>query len=298
MLQAYREGKVIVPREGGVACEKRYLDEMEGTPVTDVWDDIEHLHGGQKEILGFPTQKPVALLERIIQASTNEGDWILDPFGGCGTTAVAADKLKRNWCIIDVTTLAINLVKRRIEDMYPDAKPDMIVDGYPADLAGAKALFDADPFEFEYWACDLVEARPAGDKAKGKMKGADRGIDGVITFPARAPGGSGMEYRKLLVQVKGGHVKAGDIRDLRGTVEREKAAGGIFLTLEEPSKPMRRDEAESGTYTYNLTGQKYPVIQILTVQELLDGKRPAHPSAMSYMKKAERVEQDMRQSMF
>lgn len=293
MTQFWKEGRLI-HRETGMPRLMHLADEMPGVSLQDLWMDIKPVTPSER--LGYPTQKPEALLERIIQSSTNEGDWVLDPFGGCGTTAVAAEKLKRNWCIIDVTTLAINLVKRRMEDTWPELKDQMEVDGYPADLAGAKALFDHDPFEFEYWCCDLVDARPAGDKAKGKMKGADRGIDGIITFPDTSA--AGMEYRKLLVQVKGGHVKSGDIRDFRGTIAREKAAGGIFITLQKPSGPMRQDAVEAGTFTYQLTGQDYAAIQILTVEELLTGRRPEHPSAISYAKKAARVEQDMRQSMF
>jgi restriction endonuclease Mrr len=186
--------------------------------------------------------------------------------------------------VIDVTTLAINLVKRRIEAMYPEKKLDMTVEGYPADLAGAKELFTSDPFEFEYWCCDLVNARPAGDKTKGKMKGADRGIDGVITFIDVQ--GTKQEYRKLLVQVKGGHVSASHMRDFVGTIQREKAQGGVFISLAPATKPMVKDAVEAGTFTYGLTGQKYPVVQIFTVEELLAGKRPAVPNLVGYAKAA------------
>lgn len=277
---------MIEPKTG----KRRYYHEK-GKVMDDVWE-INFVGPNSGERMGYPTQKPITLLERIIAASCPEDGWILDPFGGCGTTAVAAEKLKRNWCIIDVTTLAINLVRRRIEDMFPDMKEEMIVDGYPADEAGAKALFDHDPFEFEYWCCDLVNARPAGDKAQGKMKGADRGIDGIISFPDKTEGGTGVNYRKLLVQVKGGHVGAAQVRDLRGTLEREKAAGGIFISLEEPTKPMCKDAVEAGSFIYNMTGQKYPVLQLLTVKDLLEGKRPNHPSAVGYTKKAQRENED------
>lgn len=286
----------------------RYLDERDGVPIQDIWayqpytegtvwetnggidEDVAWLGPTDPERLGYATQKPTGLLERIIKASSDEGDWVLDPFGGCGSTAAAAEKLKRNWVIIDVTTLSISLVKRRIQDMYKELKVEMFVDGLPGDLSGAKALFEADPFEFEYWCCDIINARPAGDKKKGKMKGADKGIDGVITFPDQKPGSSQIEYRKLLVQVKGGHVAANHIRDFWGTIEREKAAGGVFITLEKPTKPMIKDAVEAGEYIYNLTLQKYPKIQIITVEELLSGKLPQHPSAITYAKKAEKAE--------
>ncbi len=273
-----------------------YLDK--GVLPNDWWTDIQALNPAAKERLGYPTQKPIALLERIIKAVTKEGDWVLDPFGGCGTTAVAAEKLKRNWMIIDVTTLAINLVRRRIEEMYPEVKSEMIVDGYPADETGAKELFKNNPFDFEYWCCDLINARPAGDKTKAKMKGADRGIDGIITFPDKAKAVTGVEYRKLLVQVKGGHVGAAQVRDLVGTVQREKAAGGIFISLDDSTKAMQKDAVEAGKYIYNMTGQKYPVIQLLTVKELLQGKKPEHPSAIGYVKKAEKIKEDGTINMF
>ena len=268
--------------------------ESEGVRQDDTWDiprvpPIKQL---------FPTQKPEALLERIILASTNEGDWILDPFGGCGTTVVVAERLKRNWVVIDITTLAINLVKRRIEDMYPNQELEMITDGLPEDLSGAKALFDVDPFEFEYWCCDLIQASPSGDKIKGRMKGADRGIDGRIVFPDRKSGSSQTEYRKILVQVKGGHIDHSQVRDFLGTIVREKAAGGVFITLKEPTRPMLKEAVEAGTYLYNLTGQEYPKIQIITVKELLEGKRPNHPSIIPYIKKTEKVEEGSQKPLF
>lgn len=291
------DGRKYKMNNYGGKMNKAYMKE-EGKRTPDHWS-IPWVIPTSKESLGYPTQKPLLLLERVIASCTDEGDWILDPFGGCGTTVIAAEKMKRNWCIIDITTLAINLVKRRIEDVYPEIKDQMSVDGFPADDAGAKALFDHDPFEFEYWCCDLINARPAGDKAQGKMKGADRGIDGIISFPDRNErDGRTIDYRKLLIQVKGGHVGASQVRDLVGTVQREKAAGGIFISLDESTKPMQKDAVEAGSYTYNLTGQKYPVIQLITVKELLDGKRPDHPSAIGYTKKAEKVNEDGTESMF
>jgi site-specific DNA-methyltransferase (adenine-specific) len=263
----------------------------------DVWD-MPALNPMSKERLGYPTQKPESLLERIIKISSKEGVWILDPFGGCGTTIAVAEKLKRNWVMIDITTLAINLVKRRIEDMYKGKKVDLFTDGLPEDISGAVALFNTDPFEFEYWCCDLVDARPAGDKKKDRMKGADRGMDGVITFTDVKSGTSQTEYRKILVQVKGGHVAASQVRDFRGTIDREKAVGGVFITLQEPTHPMLQETIEGGEYSYNLTGQKFPKIQIITVQELLDGKRPASPFVVPYAKKAEKAEEDHQPTLF
>lgn len=278
-------GRIFWPKsKGGTPMLKRYLEEARGVPPLDVITDIPPLNNVAAERLGYPTQKPEALLERLISASSNPGDWVLDPFGGCGTTAAAAEKLDRNWVIIDITTLAINLVKRRIEKMYPDKALAMTVEGYPADLAGALELFHQDAFEFEYWCCDLVNARPAGDKAKGKMKGADRGIDGVITFIDM--NGSKQEFKRILVQVKGGHLSSPQARDFRGTIEREKAAGGVFISLEAPTKPMLQEAVEAGTFTYSMTGQSFPVMQFLTVEELLAGKRPKVPNIVGYAKQA------------
>jgi hypothetical protein len=285
MAQLIEEGRIVQTKPGSVPQYKRYLDEMKGVSLQDVWTDIDPINSQAKERLGYPTQKPEALLERILETSTKAGDWVLDPFGGCGTTAAAAEKLGRNWVIIDITTLAINLVKRRIEAHYPDVKLDMTVEGYPADLAGARELFSRDPFEFEYWCCDLVEARPAGVKSRGKMKGADRGIDGVVTLVEPTPAGK-TAYHHVLVQVKGGHPSAAQVRDFRGTLEREKALGGVFVTLEEPTKPMIQEAVEAGTFNYALTGRSYPVIQIMTVDKLLAGRRPDLPNVVAYARRA------------
>jgi DNA modification methylase len=280
-------GRIFWPKAaGGIPMLKRYLEEAKGIPPLDTITDISPLNNVAAERLGYPTQKPQALLERIITCSSNKGDWVLDPFGGCGTTVAAAEALDRNWVIVDITTLSINLVKRRIEKAYPDKALDMTVDGYPADLAGAKELFDQDPFQFEYWCCDLVNAQPAGDKRQGKMKGADRGIDGIITIVEPATGG-GVQYRKVIVQVKGGHISSPHLRDFRGTIEREKALGGVFITMESPTRPMVQEATEAGAFTYSMNNQKYPVIQIITVAELLDGKRPNLPNVLAYAKQAQ-----------
>jgi len=280
-------GRIFWPKStGGVPMLKRYLEEAKGIPPLDTITDISPLNNVAAERLGYPTQKPQALLERIVTCSSNVGDWVLDPFGGCGTTVAAAEALDRNWVIIDITTLSINLVKRRIEKAYPDKALDMTVDGYPADLAGARELFDQDPYQFEYWCCDLVNAQPAGDKRQGKMKGADRGIDGIITIVEPAANG-GVQYRKVIVQVKGGHISSPHLRDFRGTIDREHALGGVFITMEPPTKPMVQEATEAGTFTYKMNNQKFPVIQILTVAELLDGKRPNLPNVIAYAKQAQ-----------
>jgi len=259
---------------------KQYLDENPGQKVQDVWDDILSLTHSGAERLGYPTQKPEALLERIIAASSNEGDLVLDPFCGCGTTIAAAQKLGRRWIGIDITYLSIGLMRRRLEDSFGAAINDTYdVVGEPTTAQDAAALAEADKHQFEWWALDLVHARPADPK-----KGADRGIDGRIYFHDEPVGG---QTKQIIVSVKGGTVHASHIRDLVGTVQRENAALGVLVTLLEPTEPMRREAASAGFYAApwdpNL---QVPKIQILTIAELLAGKRidynPVHQAPATF----------------
>lgn len=262
------------------------------TEANDVWD-IQYLHSQAKERLGYPTQKPEALLERVIKASSKEGDWVLDPFCGCGTTVAVAEKLDRKWIGIDITTLAINLIKHRLRKQFVDKNIKIWVDGLPKDLSGAKALFKKDPFQFEYWCLDLVNAMPAQNKTKENMRGADKGIDGVITFMKGIAEKGGYEYGKILVQVKGGGVQRSDIATLKGDVEREKAEGGLFITLEESTLPMRQEAVSSGSFGVNFSKVEFPKIQIITVKDLLNDKTPNLPSwSEPYYKQAKKVEVD------
>ncbi|MEK7075674.1 MAG: DNA methyltransferase, partial [Patescibacteria group bacterium] len=233
-----REKPITVTKMQKVQGKKVYVRGEDGKVIlitrdTRIIDDIWRipLLMGQAERLGYPTQKPEALLERIIKASSKEGDWILDPFCGCGTTVAVAERLDRNWIGIDITTLAINLIKNRLRKQFEDKNIKVWVDGLPKDLSGAKALFKKDPFQFEYWCLDLVKAMPAQSKTKENMRGADKGIDGTITFMKGIAEKGGYEYGKILVQVKGGGVQRSDIATLKGDVEREKAEGGLFITL-------------------------------------------------------------------
>jgi len=273
-----------------------------GTPIPDYWY-IPAIAGNAKERLGYPTQKPEELLERIIQVSSKEGGWILDPFCGCGTTVAVAEKLKRNWVGIDITMLAVNLIKHRLHHSFGLGSKEIYVDGSPADLRGAKELFKKDPFEFEYWALDLINAMPAQSKTKENMRGADKGIDGVITFHKNIINGNGngaskngndkWEYGKVIVQVKGGGVQRNQIATLKSDVEREKADAGIFVTLEKPTKPMIGEAIDAGIFTTPLTNKfEFPKIQILTVEELLRGVIPKLPQAMvkNYYKEAKSIE--------
>jgi len=274
-----------------------------GVLMHDVWEDINFIAPTAKERLGYPTQKPEALLERIIEASSGHGDWVLDPFCGCGTTVAVSEKLKRNWVGIDVTALAINLIKRRLHDQFNLGTKQIYVDGLPTDLNGAKELFKKDPFEFEYWTLDLINARPAQSKTKENMRGPDRGIDGVITFHKNVVDEKWI-YGRALVQIKGGTVHRDDIATLKSDVEREKADCGVFITLETPTKPMLQETIDAGTFEITWGSKfEFPKIQILTVEEILKGKQPNLPFGMTknYHKEAKVVEDsdsDQRNTLF
>lgn len=270
MNQLIKEGRIVQTRPGAVPAYKRYLDEMPGVPIQDIWTDIKPIGAQAAERLGYPTQKPEPLLERIIKASSNEGDIILDPFCGCGTTVAVAERLNRKWMGIDVTHLAISLMVSRLKDTFgPELSPYKII-GAPKDLSGAEALAGENRYQFEWWALSLIEARPAQDRKKG----ADTGIDGYIYFFDDKSGTA----KKIVVQVKSGKVQASHIRDLVGVVQREQAVIGAFITLNPPTKPMIKDAVTAGFYEpETLPGKKYPRIQILTIEELLAGKRLEYP---------------------
>jgi len=257
---------------------KRFLDELEGETVDSLWDDISPINSQAQERLGYPTQKPQALLERIIAASSNPGDVVLDPFCGCGTTIHAAQKLGRKWIGIDVTYLAINLVKRRLRDAFGE-EIDFEEKGQPTDLGGARQLAENDKFQFQHWALSLIGARPLKE---GDGKGADRGVDGLLYFyetesaePAKKSAAvktENVHREKIFVQVKGGGVNRSDVATLLGDVHNQKAAGGVLITLDKPTKSMREEAGDAGRYASKLWHDKdYPRIQILTVEGLLNG---------------------------
>lgn len=282
----------IVVSKNGIPRFKQYLNEMEGAPAQELWDDILVIGAQAKERLGYPTQKPEALLERIIKASSKEGDLVLDPFCGCGTTIAVAERLNRNWVGIDITMLAINLIRHRLSRQFADKGINIFVDGRPKDVSGAKALFKKDSFEFEYWALDLVSAVPAQSKTKENMRGADKGIDGVINFIKDVVNNQQF-YGKLLVQVKGGAVHRNDIATLKGDIEREKADGGLFITLEKPTAPMKTEAVQAGSYTVKFAPAEFPKIQIISVEELLANKLPKVPViALPYFKEAKSSKTD------
>ena len=254
----------------GIPRIKRYLDEAKGNPVQDVWTDIQSLRSWHAERLGYPTQKPEALLERIINASSNEGDVVLDPFCGCGTATVAAERLNRRWIGIDITHLAITLVRHRLRDSFGDELRPYEIVGQPTDTGSAGALAEHDRYQFEWWALGLVDARPANDRRRG----ADAGVDGYINFFDDNSG----KPKRIIAQVKSGHVNRGMIATLKGDMEREQATLGVFITLQPPTEPMRQEALSAGIYTpEHFPDQQYPRLQILTVDELLAGGSVAYP---------------------
>ncbi len=281
-----KAGRIYWPRKGSVPAYKRYLDEMPGVPLQDIWNDIQPIGSQAAERLGYPTQKPVALLERIISASSNSGDVVLDPFCGCGTTVAAAHKLGRRWIGIDITQLSIALQKYRLQDAFPDAQFDVV--GEPEDLHDAAQLATDDRYQFQWWALSLIKARPlGGDGGKTGKKGSDKGIDGLITFIDDSTG----KVKQVLVQVKSGHVKSGDVRDLVGSVTREGAAIGVFITLEEPSDAMTKEAVSTGFYHSPGWNQDYPRVQILTIAALLNGATVKMPPTGVTFKAAKRIDE-------
>ena len=273
------EGRLHFTSTGGIRL-KRYLDELKGRPIQALWDDINPINSQAKERLGYPTQKPQALLERIIQASSNPGDVVFDPFCGCGTAVAAAHKLGRRWLGIDITHLAVALMKSRLKTgfkLLPDDHYRVI--GEPQDVGSARALWRQDPFQFQYWAVSLLEAVPR-ERAR---RGPDQGIDGIIYFidgPRRKP-------EKVIIQVKGGKVSSPQIRDLVGVVEREKAAIGLFISLEKPTRAMTEEAAKGGFYFSHIWDRHYPKIQIRTIEQMLKGPPFELPPVPSAYKPAE-----------
>jgi site-specific DNA-methyltransferase (adenine-specific) len=290
MQKLHEEGRIWYPvnKDGTMDYSrrprlKRYLNEQEGAVIGNVWTDIGLLQAVSAEMLGYPTQKPLALLERIISASSNAGDLVLDPFCGCGTAVAAAEKLGRRWVGIDITHLSIALQKYRLEQMFPGIKLKIV--GEPEDIGAARQLATDDRYQFQWWALSLVRAKPLGGEAGSKTgkKGADKGIDGVINFIDD----NSNKSKRVLVQVKSGHVNSATIRDLVGTVTREGAAMGVLVTLEASTRDMRAEASSAGVYSSPGWGQDYPRIQILTIEELLAGAQVKMPPAYGTFKQAQ-----------
>ena len=276
----------------GTPCYRRYLDEMRGVSLQDLWTDIPPIGASAAERLGYPTQKPEGLLERIIQASSNEGDIVLDPFCGCGTTIAVAQRLNRRWIGIDITYLAVALMKHRLQDTFGEkvmedgvirAAVEYEVIGEPVSPPDAEALAKQDPYQFQWWALGLVGARPAEGK-----KGADKGIDGRLYFHDEGAKGA---TKQVIFSVKAGGVTVSHVRDLGHVVTREKAQIGVLISIQEPTQPMRAEAASAGFY--ECWGKKHARIQLLTIGELLGGKRlelPVFADGSATFKKAPEAE--------
>lgn len=279
-LVAFARAGQLIHRETGMPRLMQFADEMPGVPLQDVWDDIPPIGPRAAERLGYPTQKPEALLQRIIPSSSNEGDTVLDPFCGCGTTVAAAQRLKRRWIGIDITHLAINLIRTRLRDMTGGTAEFRVI-GEPVDLTGAQALAEEDKYQFQWWALGLVGARPAAEK-----KGADKGIDGRLFFDESGKG----KYNQVMLQVKGGKCDVKEVRDLRGVLDREKAAIGVLISMGESTVAMRKEAATAGFF--ETPWGKFPRLQLLTISDILAGKRiqyPAITGGNKTFRKAQRV---------
>ena len=296
-------GYIDLPSEDSNALPtfRQYLQDSRGIPLQDIWAYQPYTHGvlygtdqaidqdvrwiprqGSPERLGYETQKPEGLLERIIQASCEEGDVVLDPFCGCGTAVAGAQKLGRQWLGIDITHLAVAEIKNRLKTAFElEPGQDYAVVGEPEDAGSARALWEQDPYQFQFWAVSLLEAQPQSEQRRG----ADRGIDGALYFidgPRRAT-------QKVVVQVKGGRVSSPQVRDLKGVVEREKAAVGLFISLEPPTRDMRAEAASGGFYHSEIWQQDYPKIQLRTIDEMLSGQGFELPPRPAAYQPAQRV---------
>jgi DNA modification methylase len=277
MLAAHKAGLIVQSKPGAVPRLKRYLDEQRGKPLGDVWTDIPPISSHAKERLDYPTQKPLALLERIIRLASREGDLVLDPFCGCGTTVEAAQNTGRRWIGIDITHLAVSVLRRRLEGKFPDLK--FKIRGEPEDVASARVLAEANPYEFQAWIVDRAGGIPidnAGEKKVAK-KGGDGGIDGLLLFRDDPKAD---RSKRMILSVKAGEsLNPGMVRDLHGTMIREKAPMGALLVANEPTDGMRKEALGAGSYSSSVyaPNEKCPTIQILSAGDLFAGKSLRYP---------------------
>lgn len=264
----FEEGRILLKKDGRPRLDglKVYLEETKGKQIGTVWTDIDRISNTAAERLGYPTQKPVPLLERIISAGSKPGQVVLDPFCGCGTTVDAAEKLGRKWIGIDITHYAITLIEQRLKRHHP--KANFTVHGRPASLADAHALAKRDKHQFQWWAAWFSGAQ----SYREEKRGADRGIDGSATF-ANGPFG----YGRIIISVKGGeNVGVDAIRQLSAVVDREKADMGVLVTLQEPTQPMINEALGAG-YVKKSAHGRLPRLQISTVADLFAGRLPVLP---------------------
>jgi hypothetical protein len=282
MEQWDREGRIYFPENKNHRLRRKsYADELKGMPVQNLWTDIPEINSQAQERLGYPTQKPEALLERIIRSSSIEGNVVLDPFCGCGTAIVVAERLKRCWVGIDITHLAIGLVRRRLLDAF-DRNVEFEIKGEPVSLPDAEGLAREEPYQFQAWALGLIGARPAGLLKKG----ADKGIDGRLYFHDEPK-----TTKQIVISVKGGHLLPQYVRELHGVIDREKAAIGVLIAMQEPTHSMRAEAASAGFYRAPW-GKDYPRLQLLTIADLLSGKTVDFPRENVTFKKAPKAQTD------
>ena len=271
-----KQGLIHWPKSGSIPRRKVYLKDAKGLPVSDMFLDIKSLSSSHKERMGYPTQKPLSLLERIISASSNEGDTILDPFCGCGTAIIAAEKLHRSWVGIDITHLAVSLIEKRLYDSFR-IKPKII--GIPQSLEAAQKLATANKFQFELWAISLIPKLHSNQRQVG-----DKGIDGRGQIMVGLDKDNKPKYEKIIASVKGGNqLNPGMVRDLVGTIQSEKAAFGIFICMKKPTKKMREAAVKAGIYKTPL-GVQYQRVQIYTIEDYFNGLKPNIPDIVDNMK--------------
>jgi site-specific DNA-methyltransferase (adenine-specific) len=276
MAKFEAEGRLQYAEKSGMPRLRHFLDEMLGVPLGDDWDDIPPINSQAAERLGYPTQKPRALLERIIAASSNPGDVVLDPFCGCGTAVDAAQKLGRQWIGIDITHIAIGMIEDRMRSGYPGIEFETI--GVPKDLDSAIKLANDDKHQFQQWACWQVGGYPR------EKKGGDKGVDGWFNYLAE-----GGKIETGVISVKGGeNLNPGMVRDLGRVMERDKHPFGLFITAAMPTKGVR-DEIASHPLIETEFG-RFPAMQVVTIAELIHGPKPKLPPLISPVKKASRVE--------
>jgi site-specific DNA-methyltransferase (adenine-specific) len=291
------QGKYVMSDGGNGKRVKRYIKEAMayGSPIDDVWE-IDKINNSSKERLGYPTQKPEELLERIILASSNEGDVVLDAYCGCGTTVAVAERFKRKWIGIDITYQSIYVILQRLENHFGKKILDKIeLSGIPKDIASAVALAhkenDKTRKEFEKWAVITYSNEKA---IPNEQKGADKGLDGRLRFIWNFD----REIKEVLFLVKSGKVGVSQIRDFLHVIDREKdAAAGVFITLEEPTKSMLQEAKNAGAVTIPLTWQAIEKLQIVTIQQILDGAKANFPLAIDPLKTAERKIEDKQVKM-
>ncbi len=266
-----QEGRIAYTKNG-MPRLKIFVGDLKGLPVQDVWAKPDlWLNAAAKERLGYPTQKPLALLERILRASSAEGDVVLDPFCGCGTTIEAAQKLGRRWIGIDITAAATTLIKDRLHRAFGDAiRSRYRVVGEPTTVEDAAELAKTDAYQFQWWALGLVGARPVEQR-----KGGDKGIDGKLIFHDDV---ESVDDKEVLFSVKAGQqLNPGMVRDLGHVIAREGAAIGVLLTMRDPTDGMRAEAAGTGSYVSPFDGKGYPKLQLMTVADLIAGKQVQLP---------------------